>query len=377
MRRALMVLLVCACSGPAAPEAERWSPSQLIDEAEDGESYDGFHFDHWVTLEGHPAPFRGADFEAAPVNAKADGLAVLPAFAEGGPAAYLLSDAWLDHPDPWVQPFYQWVSEWNAASPFSKALEVPTTLGVGSGSNFYSPFYQAIYAVPKGEVPKDGAPDTRAVLQLAKETHPGPLILWPLVPDGFDLTGGLDPVRPLTLTPVKLPKLDRARIDGAWESFISFPPDRFEAYPNGLVDGTHVYFFAADDGADLTVLEDLPAVLAADAVESAFAHVVKVIVDKKSFVFVPAGAQWDGIRARLSQKVSVPDASAAIAPELAAAYALRVATNASCFGQATFPDGCVWLDSEAALLQKVPPRKRIDTRMTVTAAPVLYPVKLQ
>jgi hypothetical protein len=366
-RLLLAGLLLLGCDPGEPQKAGRWPTYALVERAHEDTA--GFPTAWFVSLAGAPMPFRGADYESPPALAAADGWSVLPAFALGQPAAYLVSEVWESHPDPWVQPVYILVTSF---APITRqevdGVRVPNVFGVGQESTFYSPYWQTTFVKTATPAPAEGLADTRAVLAAASETRVSGYPLCPIVPDDFTFaaTAGQAPVQPLTRAPIRLLSTVPVRIDGARDSYIDFGLNKFEAEPNGRVTPTRIFFFTRAGDGKRTLLE-LPAVLSDNAPRSAYARRFDVVIDKEP-VFVPAGAKWDALRTRLQAPAADPD----IPAEVAAAYTLRVAKTASCFADAAkFPDGCDWLDSEAAI-DRFAPSRVIRTDVTLTATPVHF-----
>ncbi len=361
---ACLAAALAACSPTHPVRAERHPTAALVHSARALETLADFRPDFFVTLAGEPLPFH----PTPGARAAEDGWTVQPAFARGQPAAYVVSELWVAHPDPWIQPVYILM---NATGELvrQKADDgrvVPIVFGVGEESTFYSPYWQAIL-VRAQPAPPDGLPDTRAVLEAATELVEGAKPLCPITPEGFGLArAGGAAVHPLTQTPLKPVSGGRVRIDGATAAYIDFGLDRFLVTAGGLVLPTRIFFFTRMVNGQRTLLE-LPAVLANNAVRSGYARRFDVVLDHET-VFVPAGGQWDAVRARLGAAATDP----AIPTEVANAYALRVAKTSTCFASAaTFPMGCDWLDSESAI-DLLEPRRIIRTEVTMTAVPLLF-----
>ncbi len=369
MKRLLLGLMLIGCGPTDAVKAERWPTYELLNGAKDHEGYGGFPPGLFVTFAGDPLPFRGADYETPAARATADGWSVMPAFAQGQPAAYVVTEMWQNHPDPWMQPVYVLVTEFE---PMTRqevgGIRVPTVFGVGDHSTFYSPFWQAVLVKTTTPAPLEGLPDTRSVLEAASESLVAARPLCPMAPDGFTIAAqGPTPSRPFTGAGIKQISTFPVRVDGARAAYADFGPDRYTATASGLVRPSRIFFFTRNVVGERTLLE-LPAVLAANAVRNGYVRRTDVVLETE-VVFVPAGKVWDAVR----EKLGAPTVDPAIPAEVAAAYALRVARNATCFDKAaTFPAGCDWLDSEAAI-DRLEARRVVRTEVTMTAVPVLFP----
>ena len=379
MRASLVVVVVlsilCRCVPTSDPPAKRWTGPDIYTAAKAGKTIGGFDARQLIVLAGAEVPFSGPLYESPPKIAPIDAFAILPAFALGQTAAYVVTELWENHPNPWVQPVYMLMAGFD---PFERLKVdqklVPIVFGVGRNSTFYSPFWEAYLVLPRGAVGAEGVPDTRAVLSVAKEIREGALLLCPIIPPELSFAGNDTAQRPLTAEPVKLPSPGVSRTDGFFEPYVDFGPDRFRADKDGRLISTRIYFFNVLIDGKSTQLP-LPAVLADDAATNGFARRVDVILDGNASVFVPGDARWNDLRAQLSKLVvKAPLAAATIPAALAAQFTLRVATNASCFtSAANFPAGCTWLDSESKILSSLSPRKLLETQVTLSAVPVSFP----
>ena len=352
-----------------AVEAGRWPTPELLAGAEELEDYGGFPPGFFVTLAGKTMPFRGPAYESPPALAERDGWSVLPAFAGGQPAAYVVSEVWASHPDPWIQPLYIPVTKLNPPqAQLIGGKPPPNTVGVGVQSTFYSPYWEAIFSTTREPVPAEGLPDVRAVLAAATDSvELGIKPLCPLTPFPFGFAAtSQGPSRPLSGAAIPPRFAVPTRVDGATSAYVDFGPDRYRAKPGGAVIPTRIFFFTRLVAGAPSLLE-IPAILSEDAVRSAYARRFDIDLSD-SAVFVPAGSKWDEVRARLG----APAADPGIDPVLAATFALRVAKTSSCFGAASdFPAGCEWLDSEAAI-DRLEPRRVRRTDKTMTTVPVLF-----
>ncbi len=380
MRRALVV--AAALSGACAPSsgapAMTWTVRDLFDEVAAPEAagaaeayWGGFEPGRLAVARG-PIPWRGAPSATGDVEVE-DGpaLVVQPAFADGAPAAVLITEIWDHHPAPWVQPSYLPVRAFEPSAPFKAALDgARPVLNVDEGSGFYSPFWRMVYAVmPEGT---DGASlvSEGAVLSLSTSLADGPLVSWPLVPPGTRLARGAGEataVQPLTGQPVADRRLADGWRDGKKVTWLSLGADHFTARADGLVDEVPLFAFVRqEDGGHREGL-DLPFVLAHHPLTQSLARRVEVVVDASMAVFVPAPNE--ALRAAVeAQGLAAPVPDAAIPEAVARSYTLRVAADSTCFGDAArFPQECRWLDSQEAV-EALPPSRRVRTETLVTAA---------
>lgn len=335
--------------------------------------FGGYPVSRLVVKAGAEVPWHGAEYDGVATVAQADAVVVHPAFAAGDVAAFAITEVWENHPDPWVEPVYQFVEEFDADNPFGRrktsgGKPVPGLFGVGTDSTFYSPFWRLQFAVAGS----DPGPFTNVHDITQYAMHRGPVVICPIVPDGVRLSAAR---RPLSGDVFPDVAVGPAYVNGALVSYLDFGPNRqvANAYEDGA-DGTvtaadlYVWVSLAADGTR-TLLE-LPPVLPAEAHEHAYVRRVDVVLGDRP-VFVPAALT--ALRAKLvAAGVTVPPADPAISAAVAARYALRVAAEDTCFSAAAnFPQGCEWLDDEARVVKLTPANRIIETLVTYTATPVL------
>lgn len=357
---AVVFALACACAPPPAElPAKYWSAANSVANRSATADFGGFSPLELVRLEGEPLPWLSPPFGSAEVRqGPGPGLSVFPAFAEGEEAAYAIFDLWSALPRPWVQPAWVFVSEFHAPAPMSKRLAgVPNVFPVDVTGSFYSPFWKLRF-VTAPEADAETFTDAKAVLDARLPTNDGALVLCPIVPPGLHLAqaeGATAPVHPFTRAPLTRREPNEAWVDGRRVSYFDMGPDR-APYSGDALEEAPAYFFSRPGEGGL-VRSSLPAVLPPRSWTRSLVRRVDVELPGTAAVFVPADlpALAEGLRA---EGFTVPAADAAIATDVARRYQLRVATDASCFGDATrFPAGCAWLDSEAAVLALSPWRR--------------------
>ena len=358
MRGALALVVLAACAPPAPERAKAWAAPTFF--AERDAQPGGFSAKRLAVKAGEEVPWRPGSV------ASGDALVVQPAFADGAPAAYVVTEVWERHPDLWVQPVYLFVSEWDATSPTSRRTGADNVFGVGTDSTFYSPFWRAYFAEAR-----DAAGPFIDVAQISKfPMHPGALVLCPIVPDRVGLSAGEHPFTGALLQTVRV---SPAYANGVRVSYLDLGVNRQETYgENDDLVAPHEMFFFVKLAADGTrTLLDLPAVMPEDADEYAYVRRVDVALDRQA-VFVPASRP--DLKASLSPLVTVPDTDPAIPAAVASAYLLRVAADSSCFSDAAmFPQGCEWIDSAEAVHELTSESRRFETDVTLTATGVLLP----
>lgn len=358
------------------------SALQLAAMAEKDESIGGMKVRSFFTVAGQPAPFRDLEFEPGAPAADATGPATLPAFAEGGPSAFFVTDVWQSAAAPVVQPAYMLVSRLDPAAPASQRLRdadgqvLPIVFGVGPFSPFASPYWEIWYAIPKdaSAVGRETATDVRRLLAVTEETVAGPNVGCPFVPAEL-LYSGERARRPLSLEAVKSVGSAEAWVDGHLFRYGDLGPNKFRVADDGHVVATRLYTFVTPSS---PAPVELPAVLAADARANTLAERVDVVLTPEDFeVFVPPGAQWSALRKRLTdQGLTAPELTGTIAENVEKPLRLKVARRPDrqtrCFADlAALPGPCTWLDSEAAI-SALRPTQRVASGVRLSVWPTLF-----
>jgi hypothetical protein len=301
-------------------------------------------------------------------------LKVQRAFAEEKPAAFVTTELWVNYDDAiWLQPLYaQFVGADLAAQ-----IDAPLVIDFGPESAFYSPFWQVNYAVV-GDVP--GYRSSKDLLDAASLIIPAGMKTCPLRP--LDVVG----------TGLALPmEWD------AWNASISLQnvpvgeavyEDEERSETVGVFDFGHDLFELAvgDHGA---VVEASPMFLFVDAGGTALTSEPRVLgagpvgVDAASGRPRPRyGGLWRVYQAVLPGSAGPFHGDLHTEARAAAMraggdpldYEGRVAIDTSCFDAAAndFPDGCVWLDSQAKLESLLGSGRLVATDVTQTGPIVLY-----
>lgn len=369
---ALAALAGCALPDPG-PAAKTWTVADFVSAARAGKDFAGIDAAGLVAFPGEPIAWRALPFQAEPsLQGAGVGLTVLPAFADGLPAAWTATEIRYDHPAPWVQPVYLPVTAFDPAKPASNRLGgAHTVFGAGAAASFYSPFWRLQVVVVPADTAPDALRDVRSMLAAALEVHDGPLVLCPIVPDGTGLAreaNAAAPQRPLTLEPLNEFGLRTASVDGVETPYVDFGADRFEQTDHALVVEAPLYVFVNASGEDERAPLPLPFVLPKDPFRHSLLRRVDLVFTSNLAVFVPAAQ--GALRADLlGRGLNVPAADATIPAATSASYALRVASDASCFGDAgRFPGGCAWLDSQDAVESAVARHNLLRTDTLFTGA---------
>jgi hypothetical protein len=343
-------------------------------------------FDIWDALnDGRPvapsASFPGG-FPASMFLKKTDKGAVInviPAFSEGQPAAFIATELWVNYPEIWAQPWYFLVTAWNSASPQSNRLKeadgmtnTPPLFDVGPKSKFYSPFWQVFYAL----VPKDTPPGKyTSVEQLMNDkapVFPGLLFTYSVKPDAVEGNNMLN--HPLMEKPIgALTAVPKSYVDGESMSYFQTSAN-FRIDSRLVVEEVPQFILTTRDKSNGN-----PVPLGAPNVIGSGPLFARRPVD------APGGRPRFGGYTRLYVAVAPatsaafdaeasPMAAAALTAKMVdpKAYQGRVASNRACFDQPTFPDGCAWLDSQAAIEDALGPINIERTDVTMASSLVFY-----
>lgn len=358
MRFAVALLALGACAIPEAPERSKaWAAPTFFEDRD--RDIGGFPAKRLAVKAGEEIPWRPG------TTASIDAIVVHPAYLDGAPSAYVVTEVWQRHPDLWVQPVYLFVSEYDATDPFSRLTGADNVFGVGTDSTFYSPFWRAYFAEQGDALPPFTS--VRAITDM--KMHEGGIVTCPIVPPGTGISSGFHPFTGAQLQEVRYPQ---AYVNGRRVSYLNLGANRQEVVGENrdLVRPELMFFFAALNADGSTELLDIPAVLPHDAHVFSYVRRVDVVLTPDEAVFVPASRP--DLRASLSSRVNVPPADAAIPDAVANAYLMRVAKDGACFANAaSFPAACEWIDSAAAVRDAIPETRRLETDVTLAATAVL------
>jgi hypothetical protein len=308
-------------------------------------------------------------------------------FLEGKPAAYVATDFWYDRDEVWVQPVWIPVTAWDPQRPFAHVIPKSNWIfSVGPGSAFYSPYWRFEFV----EVPEDTQPNqlrsAADVLNASKGIHDGALWIFSLLPLDVRVSApaGADPVRPLNGDALMPVKLRQGWVEGQLWGVFDYGLDLFTTHGADVVDETPIYRFvtALPDGGEDPI--DVPEVGGVGAPYSGAGpklqdgaptfgglwRLYDVALPSSAAVFVPPSLPEMRQRLTAQGAVQVPELPDAVGSDPRAGdYALRVAVDGACF-DGGFPDGCTWLDSQAALEAAIPEASILATDVTTTC-PIL------
>jgi hypothetical protein len=313
-----------------------------------------------------PEGFAPETFLAPRPGGELVDLRIIPAFSEGEPAAYVMPEIWVDFDEVWVQPWYSLVTAWNDRATGLNRLRDPQTgeaappvFDVHPRSLFYNPFWLVFYAVVPSGTPIDRYTSAEDIFNDKLPIHPGPPWIYSVRPPQVVLPSPA--VHPYLKTPVGiLSSAELSWVDNEAMPYFNEGANNFKYDASRLtIEEVPLFILSRRDanGDELPIpgaahvigtgplLARRPA--DAPAKRPRFGSLTR-------FHITVAPATAAAFRAE-----SFPEARALLeARQLApAAYEGRVAANAlpiqatdrGCFGQADFPAGCRWLDSQAAI----------------------------
>jgi hypothetical protein len=416
---AAAALLLCggvACGvNPAPPEASLETLDSLSARAKtgDGEALAMF------TPAGAKLPFLSDPYVAGQTGLQdpdVPGMNVFPSFVEGRAAAYAVTEYWDGFPKVWLQPLYFLVTGFNPNTGGPLFVDGQPVFGGGTGSRFYSSYWQIYYVVaPAGSKTSDYSSE-KAIFDGGFPLVKGAVTFCAVGPPGTNLAAlASDTVTaPTTADPnakarfwrhpllpgQKFPARPAAWgwVEGEKVWFVDFGRNRYLVDDKLVVEADALFKFAIRDASGKATLLPLPSVGGTGPLYGWVPpKVVQGVPEFGSLwreyavilnpangglpganhppaPFIPQAAV--GLRAMVANAINatfstggtaygalytpVPDADVeakwAADPALKE-YTLRVAKNPfECFQQPNpaFPLGpCVWLDSQRAVEQNV------------------------
>ena len=398
-----LLLLAIGCTEPDRLAGQQITLSGLRGQSAAGQP-DGTAT---VVLRSQPISFLSSPFSSGTVTqeAAADGLIVQPAFTDTLNAAFVTSEIWDGFPRVWSQPLYILVDGFD---PVAGPHQVPDSLfifGVSPSSRFYSPFWRTFYVtVPNGfDISKLRSGND--VVSSGLTLTPGPLRLATIGPNAMEVAraeGQVQPVHPFTGDLLTPHLAQQGLAEGSLVFFIDFGNDRFRITDANSVVSEVALFrltLAGPDGAPIDL--GLPPVIgtgpfraprpAPDAPNGFprfgalrhefFAQISPMQLGTTPGIFVSASRPE--LRAEIKKRLTAagvrnPDAllptPSIIAEQLPQReqYTLRVALDGTCITQTDFPDGCLFLDTQAAIENNLPVESFTDTLRFTAGAVVLF-----
>lgn len=353
----LLAALVAACAPSSAPEAELWTVRDFLAKHAADRDFGGWKSSTLVALEGEPIPYRSAPHaETDTLQGPGYGLTVFPAFADGQPASFVITEIWENHPTPWLQPTWQLVRELLPGYPPS--AQVPGTQSVfpvGVDSTFYSPFWRGTYVLAP-DAKKDTYTSSAAVLNARLPMEEGGSLYCPIAPaDGGVAVAqgeagpvhpwvtnedvGLDGGGPLGVRPLAT---RTAWVDGVEVAYLGAGADRV-AWDGQLPVEARLYTFAAGEEGELL---PIPAVLPPDPFRSSYVRRIDVGIPATGAVFVPV--DHPKLAAALAGR-GVTVVSPDVDPSLARVHLGAVIADTKCLTADAGFTGCTFLESAAAI----------------------------
>jgi len=394
-RTAVLAAVAAACSSsPPRAAGELRNMSDLVElaRANDPDASAA------VTLRGQRLRWLSAPFATGEQlqESDRDGLAVQPAFADARPAAFVTTEIWDGFPRVWAQPLYVPVTGFDALNGPIRAPNSNWIFAFGSGSRFYSPYWQTYFVTVPSGFDASTLRSTEQVIASGFPQTPGPLRYASIGPREVEVAhpAGQDPIHPFTadLLQPRLPQQAWAEGDLVW--FVDFGADRFRVNDANFVVQEVALFRFTVLGADGTPQPlDVPPVIgtgpfraprAADAPNGfprfgALRHEYYVSLtpgptQPKPGIFVSASRpdlREVMIASYGSALVPVPSQQAERLPEREQ-YTLRVALDGSCFTVTDFPNACVWLDTQQAIENNLPVTAFTDLKRFSSGALVFF-----
>lgn len=335
---------------------------------------------------------HGFDAETI-LTPKPDGTAalkVVPAFSEGEPAAYVLTEIWIGFREIWVQPWYFLVSAWNEKSPgMNRAkdkdgmMNYPPIWEVHPKSLFYSPFWQVYYALLPPGVDAWKYTSGEQIISDRLPLYLGPPFIYSIRPPGVVLD--MPMVHPYLNMPVAsfLNQTATSFVDNEKLPYFSQGSNTFKYDAALVVEEVPMFLFVRRNSMGGLVHLNAPNVIGTGPL---FA---------RRPPDAPGGRPRFGSHSRYHLAI-VPATAAAFEPERfeaatqsltdkmlnPSAYRGRVATNAvrvaesdplGCFeDMARFPAGCTWLDSQARIEDALGLANLQKTEISVCSTVVFY-----
>ena len=386
-RCALLAVLSALSSCHSADDVPRppgsaafWTLADFQRGVKTGKSFNGIPSGAVLTPAGEPLALLSSPYapggESAVVRQSAaiDGVNVIPSFVEGKPAAYLTTEFWVNWTPLWLQPLYVPVTEWSADAPLSHLLPgAAPTFSVDVASTFYSPYWQVIYAVVPAGTDPARLTSAKAYLDGGYPLHEGPGKICVLAPQDVAVAtseGATASVRPLSGQEVGPVISGSGWVEGKKVWFLDFGTNRFHWDEHHVIEETALFDFVVRNAEGGLTSLGLPKVggtgpyqhrrpAAAPGNRPAFGalwRVHPVRLPPTAGVFIPPG--YPELKQKILEvgNITAPEVAPAIAarPDVKD-YLLRVALSPACFADAAlFPQGCRFLDSQAAIEEGVP-----------------------
>jgi hypothetical protein len=324
---------------------------------------------------GFPASY----FLSAP-----DRVRVSPAYTQGQQTAYMTTDVWVNYSTVWLQPLYVFVSAWDQLPPARNLVDIPSVMGVGDKSAFWSPFFRVYYVVVPTDTPADRYRTVHDILADDLPVFQGGARLLTLTPPA-----GMEPEDPAGILLPKLQGMNKVGqavprtvwVDGesATRTAFDFGPDRFQWNERYEIEEQPLFFFFAKDSDGVWL--PVPALPRVGGTGPLFARrpplapgnrpaygslwrLWQVRVPPAARLFVPPARRNDWNALSPAWRVSLPVAEPMVPlapdadPDL---HAFKVLADQACLRDTTKTvltkedlAACPWLDSQEQLERHLP-----------------------
>ena len=317
-----------------------------------------------------------------------DSLKIVAGFSEGAPAAYVVTDLWLNFPEVWVQPWYILVTAWNDKSPRQNQLKdaqgknTPPIIDVGPSSAFYSPFWRHIYAVVPPGTPPDKYVSSRQLFDDGIPLHVAAPWFYTVRP----ATVGLEPAKPLhPILQVEVGNIsvgDAALIEGKTVPYFNVGGTNFRFDDALVVEETPLFIFVRRDADGTPARLGAPDVMGsgplyarrpADVANGqprfgAFTRFYLAYLPATAAAFDPAAYP----ETSMQLEAQVPPIDPRTYQGRVALNGRKVAdTDVDCFAAETFPATCRWLDSQQRIEEGLA-RQDIERTAVTAATPLVF-----
>jgi hypothetical protein len=327
-------------------------------------------------------------------------LEAQPTFSGAYRSVYLTTEVWAGFDEVWVQPMYVPVTGYAADGTPQRAKGADGAwhpiFGVGSGSAFYSPFWQMVtFELPTG-ADVASFQSVRDVIDRGLDLKPAGGYLAVLAPDAVEVPPQIA-VPAAGGEPIGGPSRATGVVDGQPAPFLDFGGGTFTWNDDLVVQEAPIFMWVVRDAAGVMHTLDIPTVAGEGPLYAgrpplggvgaplygSFWRLYTVEVPAGAGVFAPS--TFPDLRTRLATDQSLYTYTYAPTAEDPAHlsdfsdWAGRVALNPVCFSDAEDIDAtnkrdtsCTYLDSQSAIETLVPGDSIHATGIVVTAPYITY-----
>ena len=333
--------------------------------------------------------FRNGLPAATFLEANADGTTrprVLPAFAEASAAAYVVGEMWTNYKEVWLQPWYSLVTAWDSKAPSANRLKdkdgkpAPAIYDVDVDSTFYSPFWRVLWVVVPPDTQVDTYTTSRQLLNAGLPIYEGPPWIYSMRPEGMTL-GETKPTHPLLGSEVGTMAMGpQAWIEGTQKPSLNLGGNNFTYTATDVVNEVALFWFVRRGAAPETGSE-WPAVVGTGPLGTR--NPAEVVGNKPRFgglcrlhlaAVPPTAAPFDpAVSTQAAEALTKANLDPATYRGRVALNATKIAmTDTACFDDPMFPQSCIWLDSQAAVENRVGVANIMPTEVLMTCPFVSY-----